>query len=232
MLTVRKAADRGATKIGWLDSRHTFSFGDYYDPAHHHFRGLRVINDDRISAGGGFGMHPHRDMEILTCVLDGALEHRDSMGNGSVIRPGQWQYMRAGTGVRHSEYNASDTDPLHLLQIWIMPAAKGLPPTYGEAEFLDAEREGRWRVAASADGRDGSLTINADATLSVAKLRPGDRVRYDFAPGRGGWLHAATGAVSANGVRLAAGDGLAVEDESVLDVSGVEEGEVLLFDLA
>jgi hypothetical protein len=231
MFTVRKSADRGTTDIGWLDSKHTFSFGDYFDPAHNHFRALRVINDDIIAPGGGFGTHPHRDMEIITYVLRGALEHRDSMGNGSVIRPGAWQKMSAGTGIRHSEFNASQTEPVHLLQIWIVPAKKNLPPSYAEATFPEAERLGRWRVAASSDGRDGSIVVHQDMMLAVANIRPGDRLGYDFAPGRGGWLHVATGSVEANGTTLSAGDAVAVEGEPRLDLTGVAAGEVLLFDL-
>ncbi|MGL6094518.1 MAG: pirin family protein [Fimbriiglobus sp.] len=231
MFTVRKAADRGTTDLGWLDSKHSFSFGDYHDPAHHHFRALRVINDDIVAPGGGFGMHPHRDMEIITYVLRGAIEHRDSMGNGSVIRPGAWQKMSAGTGIRHSEFNASPTEPVHLLQIWIVPATKGLPPSYAEATFPETERLGRWRVVASADGRDGSIIVHQDVTLAVANVRPGDRLGYDFAPGRGGWLHVATGSVEVDGVTLSAGDAVAIEAEPRLDVTGVTTGEVLLFDL-
>jgi redox-sensitive bicupin YhaK (pirin superfamily) len=229
MLTIRKANERGLTRIEWLNSRHTFSFGDYHDPAHHNFRALRVINDDRINGGGGFGPHPHRDMEILTYVLSGALRHQDSMGNGSVIRPGEWQKMSAGTGIVHAEFNDSDDVPVHLLQIWIMPDAKGLPPTYDQRMFPDAEKLGRWRVAASRDGRDGSIVVHQDVTLSVAKLRPGDRLEYELAPGRGAWLHVATGSATVNGVQLEAGDAVAIEDEPRIEVSG--EGEVLLVDL-
>lgn len=231
MLTIRKADDRGTTRIGWLDSRHSFSFGDYFDPAHHQFRSLRVINDDKVAPGGGFGAHPHRDMEIITYVLSGALQHRDSMGHGSVIRPGNWQKMSAGTGIVHSEFNASDTDPLHLLQIWIVPETKGLEPGYVEREYPEAERLGKWRVAASRDGRDGSIPVAQDVTLSAAKVRPGDRLGYTFAPGRGGWLQVATGAVTANGIKLTAGDAAAIEDEAALEVVGEADGEVLLFDL-
>ena len=231
MLTVRKANERGVTRIGWLDSRHTFSFGEYYDPAHHHYRALRVLNDDKVNGGGGFDPHPHRDMEILTYVLSGALRHQDSMGNGSVIRPGDWQKMSAGTGVVHAEFNDSDDVPVHLLQIWIMPERKGLPPTYAQRAVPEADRLGKWAVAASRDGRDGSIIVQQDVTLSVANVRPGDRLGYEFAPGRGGWLHVATGAVTANGTRLGAGDGLAIEDEPRIEVVGEEAGEVLLFDL-
>lgn len=232
MLTIRKAAERGATRIGWLDARHTFSFGDYFDPAHHHFRGLRVLNDDRIAPGGGFPTHPHRDTEILTHVLEGALEHRDSMGNGSVIRAGQWQYMRAGSGVSHSEFNASETEPVHLLQIWIMPAVKGVPPAYAEADHGAENVPGRWQLVATPDGRGGSIRLNGDAVVSAARLRPGDRVTYDFTPGRGGWLQVATGAIQVNGLLLSAGDGLVIEGEHRVEVTGTEPSEALLFDLA
>lgn len=230
MVTIRKAADRGVTRLDWLDGRHTFSFGDYYDPKNHHFRTLRVINDDRVAPGGGFGMHPHRDMEILTYILSGALQHRDSMGNGSVIRAGDWQKMSAGTGVLHSEFNASKTEPTHLLQIWIVPDQKGLTPSYGEKRFPDAA-PGTWRVVASKDGRDDSIVVHQDVVLSSAKLRPGDRVAYELAAGRGAWLHVATGAMTVNGTRLEPGDALAIEDESKVEVVGEVDGEVLLFDL-
>lgn len=231
MLRVRKSEDRGATRIGWLDGRHTFSFGDYYDPAHHHFRSLRVINDDRIAPGGGFPMHPHRDMEILTYVLSGELSHEDSMGNGSVIRPGEWQKMSAGTGVLHSEFNPSTTTPTHLLQMWIVPDRKGLEPSYAQQSIPVADRTGQWKVAASRDGRDGSIVVHQDVTLSVAKVRPGDRLPYTFAESRGGWLHVATGAASVNGTWLSAGDAVAIEGEAAVEVVGDADGEVLLFDL-
>ena len=231
MLTVRKSNERGVTRIGWLDSKHSFSFGEYYDPAHHHYRSLRVLNDDKINGGGGFDPHPHRDMEILTYVLSGALRHQDSMGNGSVIRPGEWQKMSAGTGVVHAEFNDSDDVPLHLLQIWIVPDEKGLAPSYDERSYPDAERLGKWRVAASKDGRDGSIVVHQDVTLSVSKVRPGDRLDYDLAPGRGAWLQVATGAVTVNGTRLSAGDAAAVEGEPRVEVVGEADGEVLLFDL-
>ena len=229
MLTLRPAAQRGTTNFGWLDSRHSFSFGDYYAPDHHHFRALRVINDDRIAGGGGFPTHPHRDMEILTFVLSGAIQHRDSMGNGSVVKAGEWQYMSAGTGVAHSEFNPSATDPMHLLQIWVVPDKKGYEPRYAQHSFADAP-PGRWVAVATPDGRDGSMPIRQDVALSTAKLRPGDDVRYDFAPGRGGWLQLATGTASVNGVSLVAGDGLAITDEATIRVTG--DGEAILFDLA
>ncbi len=231
MLKVRKAGDRGVTRIGWLDSRHTFSFGGYFDPAHDHFRSLRVINDDRVNGGGGFDPHPHRDMEILTYVLSGALRHQDSMGNGSVIRPGEWQKMSAGTGIVHSEFNDSDDVPVHLLQIWVYPDRRGLTPGYDQKSFPEAERLGRWRAVASRDGRDGSIAVHQDMVLSAAKVRPGDRLSYDLAPGRGAWLHVATGAATVNGTKLTAGDGLAVEGEPRIELTGDADGEVLLFDL-
>lgn len=231
MFTICRAADRGVTDFGWLDSRHTFSFGDYHDPRHMGFRSLRVVNDDRVAAGGGFPTHPHRDMEILSYVLSGTLEHRDSMGNGTAVRPGEWQKMSAGTGVRHSEFNPSRTEPVHFLQIWIQPARKGLPPGYDQRLFPEAEKRGRWRTVASPDGRDGSIVVHQDVLLSAAVLGPGESVRYDLPAGRGAWLHVLRGAVTANGRELSAGDAAAVEGEPVIEVVGREEGEVLLFDL-
>lgn len=232
MLTVRKGTDRGVTQFGgWLDSRHTFSFGDYYDPRHERFRTLRVINDDRVAPGAGFPTHPHRDMEILTCVLSGALEHRDSMGNGEVIRAGEWQAMTAGTGVTHSEFNPSGAEPVHLLQIWILPDRRGHTPGYRQKLFADAEKAGKWRLVASPDAADGSLAIHQDARVYQTRLAAGQTVTHELKPGRGAYLHVATGGVTANGETLVAGDGLAVEDETALTVTGVEPGEVLLFDL-
>jgi redox-sensitive bicupin YhaK (pirin superfamily) len=232
MFTIRKGADRGTTRIAWLDSRHTFSFGDYYDPDHHNYRTLRVINDDRIAPGGGFGTHPHRDMEILTYVLSGHLEHRDSMGNGEVIRPGEWQAMHAGTGITHSEFNPSETQPVHLLQIWVFPDRKGHTPGYQQRRFADEEKAGKWRLAASPDGADGSLVIHQDARVYQTKLEPGQSVRHEMKPGRGAFLHVATGAATVNGRELAAGDAVLIEDESPVEVTGKVGGEVLLFDLA
>ncbi len=231
MLTIRKGSDRGATTYGgWLDSRHTFSFGEYRDPRHHQFRALRVINDDRIAAGGGFPTHPHRDMEILTCVLSGALEHSDSMGNGEVIRAGEWQAMTAGTGVAHSEFNPSDENPVHLLQIWLLPDRRGHTPGYQQKLFTDADKSGKWAAVASPDGADGSLLIRQDARVYQTKLAPGDTVRHELKGGRAAFVHVATGTATVNGAALVAGDAGAVEDEAEVVVSG--DGEVLLFDLA
>jgi quercetin 2,3-dioxygenase len=232
MFTIRKGTERGTTRIDWLDSRHTFSFGDYVDPKHHHFRALRVINDDRVAPAGGFGTHPHRDMEILTYVLAGQLEHRDSMGNGEIIHAGEWQAMHAGTGILHSEFNPSEFDPVHLLQIWIVPDRKGYTPGYQQKRFPEAETSGRWRLIGSPDGVDGSLVVHQDVRICLAKLGPGKVVRYELRPGRGAFLHVATGAVRVDGRELSAGDGLAVENESAIEVEGEQAGEVLLFDLA
>lgn len=231
MFTIRKGADRGTTRFGWLDSRHTFSFGDYFDSQHVQFRALRVINDDTIAPGGGFPTHPHRDMEILTWVLKGQLEHRDSMGNGEVIRAGEWQAMTAGTGIQHSEFNPSRSEPVHLLQIWIFPDRKGLKPGYRQKSFSTADQPSRWRLVASQSGREESLTIHQDVDLYVARLEAGDAVRHDLAPGRAAFLHVATGNASVNGQALAGGDAATLEDESSVVVTGKEKSEVLLFDL-
>lgn len=229
MLTIRKGTDRGVTKFGgWLDSRHTFSFGDYYDPKHHNFRALRVINDDRVAPGGGFPTHPHRDMEILTCVLSGQLEHRDSMGNGEVIHAGEWQAMTAGTGITHSEFNPSKAEPVHLLQIWLTPDRRGHTPGYQQRQFTDVETRGRWALVASPDGEAGSLVIHQDVRVYQTELR-GEEVRRELAPGRVAFVHVATGAGTVNGAELVAGDAVAVEDEREVVVSG--DGAVLLFDL-
>lgn len=232
MRTLRKNADRGITKIGWLDSKHTFSFGDYYDPSNHHFRALRVINDDIIHGGGGFPTHPHRDMEIITYVLRGQLAHRDSMGNGSIIHAGEWQKMTAGRGITHSEYNASPTEEVHLLQMWIVPNQKGLTPSYHQQYVADVAKLGRWALAASSDGRDDSIPLAADADLYVATVRPIDQLSFEMRSGRGVWLHVATGSVIVDGQLLHAGDALRMEDEPGLTVRGHELAEVLLFDLA
>src|SRR3954447_21276694 len=199
MIAVRPAADRGRTTTDWLDSRHTFSFNDYYDPAYVQFRDLRVINDDKVAPAAGFGTHPHRDMEIITYVVRGALEHKDSLGTGSVIRPGDVQRMSAGTGIRHSEFNPSPTEPVHLLQIWIMPERRGLPPEYEQKAFPEAERRGRWRLVASHDGRDGSVTVHQDVDLYATILGPGESAARPLRPGRYAWVQVARGAVTVNG---------------------------------
>ena len=230
MLTLRKSVDRGAVRHGWLDAKHTFSFGDYFDPAHQNFRSLRVLNEDRIAAGQGFGKHPHRDMEIFTTVLSGRIQHRDSMGNGSVIGPGDWQMMSAGTGVQHSEFNPSPTEPTHLMQIWIVPDRKCHAPRYDQKSFAD-KPAGAWALVASSDGA-GSLGIRQDARILTATVRPGDALRHEFAPGRAGWLHVATGSVAVNGRRLDAGDAAALEGEASIEMLGLERAEVVLFDLA
>lgn len=224
MIALRRGADRGVTRIDWLDSRHSFSFGGYFDPARHHYRGLRVLNDDRIAPGGGFDTHGHRDMEILTTVLAGELAHRDSMGNGEVIRPGEWQGMTAGTGILHSEFNPSAGEPTHLLQIWIVPDRKGHAPGYRQKAFAAAAG---WQLVASPDGAEGSLPIHADARVLQARLN-GEVVRHELAAGRGAYVHVATGAATVNGQPLGAGDAATVEGEAV-EVMGA--GTVLLFDL-
>lgn len=232
MMTIRHGSERGHAQHGWLDSHHTFSFADYYDPAHMGFRALRVINEDRVDPGEGFPPHPHRDMEIVSYVLEGALEHKDSMGTGSVIRPGDVQRMSAGTGVRHSEYNASKTELVHFLQIWIIPDARGIRPSYEQKRFPPEEKQGRLRVVASPDGRDGSVTLNADATLYAGLFGAGERADLALADGRHAWVHVARGKVRVNGRDLAAGDGAAISDERAVRVEGIDAGEVLVFDLA
>jgi hypothetical protein len=232
MLAIRKAGDRGHFDFGWLDTRHTFSFGDYYDPQHMGFRALRVINEDVVRGGRGFGSHPHRDMEILTYVLSGALAHKDSMGNGSVIRPNDVQRMSAGTGVTHSEQNASPTEPVHLLQIWLLPATTGNPPSYEQRAFPPEDKRGRLRLVGARDGRDGAVTIHQDVALYATVLDPGARVEHALTPGRHAWVQVVRGSVKANGQTLGAGDGAAVSNEPTIDVSAVDETELLLFDLA
>jgi len=231
VIAVRPAAERGHADHGWLDTRHTFSFASYHDPRHMGFRSLRVINEDRVQPAEGFGTHAHRDMEILTWVLEGALEHKDSMGNGSVIRPGDLQRMSAGTGVTHSEFNPSREAAVHFLQIWLLPRERGLPPGYEQKHFTQAARRGRLRLIAAGDGREGAVTIHQDADVWTALLQPGESVRHALALGRYAWLHVARGAVSLNGSTLGAGDGAAVSDETALEITGAARAEVLLFDL-
>jgi redox-sensitive bicupin YhaK (pirin superfamily) len=232
MITLRKSQERGHFDHGWLDTHFTFSFADYYDPKHVHFRTLRVLNDDRITAGAGFPKHPHRDMEIITYVLEGALEHRDSMGNGSVIRPGEVQYMSAGSGVTHSEFNASKTEPAHLLQIWMFPEKKGLKPAYDQKMFGNAEKRGKLRIVASPDGRDGSVTIRQQNELSVTLLGAGETVKHELKPDRHAYVQVARGSVTLNGEPLNEGDGAAISAEKTVELTGIDSTEVLLFDLA
>ena len=231
-LTIRRSAERGHANFGWLDSRHTFSFGHYHDPKHMGFGPLRVINDDRVAAGGGFPAHPHRDMEIISYVLEGALEHKDSLGTGSIIRPGDVQRMSAGIGVRHSEFNASSTDPVHFLQIWIMPERTGLEPSYEQKAFGTDDKRGRLRLIGSRDARHGSVRIHQDVDLYATILSAGASVSHEIAPGRGGWVQMARGSVMLNGTTLAEGDGVAVGRSGMLHFRGLDEAEVLLFDMA
>lgn len=232
MITLRRSGDRGHFDHGWLKTWHTFSFADYRDPRHIHFRTLRVINEDIVQPGMGFGTHPHRDMEIITYVLEGELEHRDSMGNGSIIRPGEVQYMSAGSGVTHSEFNPSKTNPVHLMQIWIFPSDKGLPPRYEQRQFPSLSNTGRMTLLASGDGRDGSIEIRQDARLAAAALQAGGAARYEFEAGRSGWLQVLRGELGLNGETLSAGDGAAIEDVTTIDLAAKRESQVLLFDLA
>jgi redox-sensitive bicupin YhaK (pirin superfamily) len=231
VIAVRKSADRGFADHGWLRSYHTFSFADYYDPANMGFGALRVINEDRVQPGTGFDTHGHRDMEIVSYVLDGALAHKDSTGKGSVIRPGDVQRMSAGRGIRHSEYNASDSELVHFLQIWIEPNEQGIEPGYEETRFDAASKRGALRLIASPDGRDGSVTIHQDATIYAVLLDGAERVTHRLAPGRRAYVHVARGAVTVNGQRLNAGDGLKATDTPELVLERGEQAEVLLFDL-
>jgi redox-sensitive bicupin YhaK (pirin superfamily) len=232
MIRVRKAQDRGHADHGWLSSYHTFSFADYYDPQQLGFGALRVINEDRVQPRRGFPTHPHRDMEILTYVLAGALEHRDSMGNGSVIRPGEVQRMSAGTGITHSEFNHSSDEPVHFLQIWILPEKNGVAPGYEQTFFPPAEKRSRLRLIAARDGRDGAVTIHQDVNLYASLLEAGEQVTHALAPGRRAWLQVARGSVSVNGNLLEQGDAVAVSTTGQLIVRGEDPAEVLLFDLA
>ena len=232
MINIRRSNERGGGNHGWLKTRHTFSFDQYYDPRFMGFRSLRVINEDWVAPGEGFPTHPHRDMEIITYVLEGALEHKDSLGTGSVILPGDGQRMSAGTGIRHSEFNHSQSDPVHLLQIWILPDRQGHKPGYEQKSFPAAEKDGKFRVIASPDGRDGSVTIHQDAKLFVSLLQPGQELQHELGPGRAAWLQVAKGGIVLNGQKLGQGDGAAITDESQLSITGVENAEVLLFDLA
>ena len=232
MITVRKAQERGHARHGWLESYHTFSFAGYHDPAHMGFRDLRVINEDRVAPGRGFGTHSHRDMEIVSYVLSGALAHEDSLGTGSVILPGDVQRMSAGTGVSHSELNPSASEAVHFLQIWILPERDGLAPSYEQRHFPAAERAGRLRLVASRDGREGSLRLHQDVDLFAALLGPGDAVSHSLRPGRHAFVQLARGRCELNGLPLEAGDGAAVSGETSLRLAGAQDAEALLFDLA
>ena len=232
MIRIRRAAERGHADHGWLDTRHSFSFADYHDPEHTGYRSLRVINDDRVTPGAGFPTHAHRDMEIISYVVEGALEHRDSMGNGSVIRPGDIQRMTAGTGVRHSEFNPSDTEGGRFLQIWILPEKVGLEPGYEQKHFPEAQRRGRLRLAVSRDGREGSIKLHQDAEIYAGLLDDGDRVTHDLAAGRGAWIQVIRGRLRVGEHDLNEGDGAAFDDEASVSIVGVEQAELLLFDLA
>ena len=231
MIMVRPAGERGRTRTGWLDSSHTFSFGNYYDPRHVGFRSLRVINEDYVAPGTGFGTHSHRDMEIISVALSGGLMHRDSTGGSGTLRPGEVQVMTAGTGVSHSEMNASKSERVHFLQIWLLPEREGLRPGYRQKSFADGERRGRLRLLASRGGDDGSLVIHQDVRLYDAHLSPGEEVSYTLGEGRHAWLQVVSGSVSVNGTALGAGDGAAVSEETALSVSAESESEFLLFDL-
>ncbi len=232
MLAIRRAEARGHFDHGWLNTYHTFSFADYYDPSHMGFRGLRVINEDRVQPGQGFGTHPHRDMEIISYVLEGGLEHRDSMGNGSVIRPGDIQRMSAGTGITHSEFNASKDELVHFLQIWLLPAQRGIEPGYEQKTIDRHEQSGRLRLVAAPDGRDGSVVIHTDARVYAGLFENGTKAELAIPRGRHAWVQVARGKASINGHALSAGDGAALSDEPTVKVEGIDASEVLAFDLA
>jgi redox-sensitive bicupin YhaK (pirin superfamily) len=231
MIEIRKSEERGRAHHGWLQSQHSFSFADYYDPRHQGFGPLRVINEDRVAAGAGFGTHGHRDMEIISYVLDGALEHKDSMGTGSVLHYGDVQRMSAGSGVRHSEFNGSKTEQVHFLQIWIQPNVEGIPPSYEEKNFPLEEKQGKLRLVASGDGREGSVLIHQDASMYAAVLNGDDRVEHALQPGRLGYVHVIRGRVEVNGVALQGGDALKIGAEDTLRFANAEAAELLLFDL-
>jgi quercetin 2,3-dioxygenase len=231
MIVIRKSEDRGSVDFGWLKSKHTFSFGHYVDPKYMGVGPLRVINEDRVKPGAGFDTHGHRDMEIISYVLDGALEHRDSIGTGSVIRPGEVQRMSAGTGIRHSEYNHSEDAPVHFLQIWILPESDGLAPSYEQKAFAETETKGRLRLVGSRNGRDGSVTIHQDVDLYAGRFDDGETARFDLAPGRCAWIQVARGDVEINGARLTAGDGARISDVAAVEVKGREGAEILAFDM-
>jgi redox-sensitive bicupin YhaK (pirin superfamily) len=232
MIQIRKSQDRGHADHGWLDTYHTFSFSSYHDPKHMHFRALRVMNEDFVAPGQGFGTHPHHDMEIVTYVLEGALEHKDSMGNGEVLHPGEFQRMSAGTGITHSEFNPSKTEPVHLYQIWLFPERKGITPSYEQKRFPEHERHNRLRLVASPSAEEGSLTIHQDARIYLASLDAGQAVAHQLVQDRHAWLQVLRGNVSLNGVSLSTGDGAAVSEETALSIQSQDDAEIMLFDLA
>lgn len=231
MMTVRPSGERGHVQFGWLDTHHTFSFGNYYDPNHIHFRHLRVINEDWIQPDSGFGTHPHRDMEILTYVLSGSLKHRDSLGHQAIISPGEVQRITAGTGIAHSEFNPSDTEPVHLLQIWILPWDRGLTPSYDQRHFSAEDRQGRWQLIASGNPETEAIHIQQDVDLYAAQVAAGDQLTFSLNPDRHAWIQVAQGKLTLNGVSIEAGDGVAISEESHLDLQAHADAEVLLFDL-
>ncbi len=232
MIQVRKSQERGHANHGWLDTYHTFSFSTYQDPKHMSFRALRVMNEDIVAPGQGFGTHPHQDMEIVTYVLEGALEHKDSMGNGEVLRPGEFQRMSAGTGITHSEFNPSDTEPVHLYQIWLIPEEKGIEPSYEQKRFLDEERHNRLRLVASRDAADGSLLIHQDARIFLSSIVAGEQLTHELEAGRHAWLQVLRGSINVNGHDLNTSDGIAVSQESALTILSINDAEIMLFDLA
>jgi redox-sensitive bicupin YhaK (pirin superfamily) len=232
MIQIRPSQERGGGNHGWLKTQHSFSFADYWDPKWMGFRSLRVINEDWVAPNTGFPTHPHRDMEIITYVLEGKLEHKDSLGTGSVILPGDGQRMTAGSGIRHSEFNPSTSEPVHLLQIWIQPEKAALPPSYEQKSFPEGDKRGKLRLIASRDAAHGSVKINQDARLYVTLLKSGEEVTHEFSTGRHGWLQVARGSVELNGKKLVQGDGAAISDEKKLSLKGTTDAEVLLFDLA
>lgn len=231
MINIRKADERGFADHGWLKAHHTFSFADYRDPQHMGFRALRVMNEDRVQPGRGFGTHPHQDMEIVTYVLEGAIEHKDNMGNGEVLWPGEFQHMSAGTGITHSEFNPSSNEPLHLYQIWLQPRKKGIQPSYEQKRFDDAGMTNRLRLVAAPDGADGSLVIQQDTQIFLSKLTPSQRVTHNIASERYAWLQVLRGSVTLNGLDLQTGDGAAVSEEQQLEIIAATNAEIMLFDL-
>lgn len=232
MITIRNANDRGHANHGWLDTYHTFSFSTYQDPQHMGFRALRVMNEDRVEPGQGFGTHPHRDMEIVTYVLEGALEHKDSMGNGEVLRPGEFQRMSAGTGITHSEFNPSETEPVHLYQIWLFPERRGIEPSYEQKKFADEQMRNRLRLVASREAAEGSLAIHQDARIFLSRIDAKQQVEHRLAQGRHAWLQVLRGSISLNGRDLQTSDGAAVSDEPALTIQATKDAEIMLFDLA